>query len=158
VPCATPLASATRRRACLPCKNSCLTNGFPDQWAAVLCVQEWDKIWTINKRIIDPVAPRYSSVWSAGAVPLHLVNGPAEPEVHIYPLHKKNPDVGKKAITRCQVRVGASPFARGSWRPRSQDQVLLSPGFAAFDVATCLVRDSLLWCAGPAGSFASCLW
>lgn len=25
-------------------------------------LQEWDKIWTINKRIIDPVVPRHTAV------------------------------------------------------------------------------------------------
>lgn len=36
------------------------------------CAQEWDKIWTINKRIIDPVAPRHTAVTTAGRVPVTI--------------------------------------------------------------------------------------
>lgn len=28
--------------------------------------QEWDKIWTINKRVIDPVCPRHTAVEEKG--------------------------------------------------------------------------------------------
>ena len=28
--------------------------------------QEWDKIWTFNKKIIDPVCPRHTAVKSEG--------------------------------------------------------------------------------------------
>jgi hypothetical protein len=28
--------------------------------------QEWDKIWSINKRVIDPVCPRHTAVETAG--------------------------------------------------------------------------------------------
>lgn len=38
----------------------------------LLCTQEWDKIWTINKRIIDPVAPRHTAVTTAGRVPVTI--------------------------------------------------------------------------------------
>lgn len=44
-------------------------------------LQEWDKIWTINKRIIDPVCPRHTAIETAGRVPMKLTNGPAEQEV-----------------------------------------------------------------------------
>ena len=29
-------------------------------------VQEWDKIWTINKKVIDPVCPRHTAVEVTG--------------------------------------------------------------------------------------------
>jgi len=35
-------------------------------------LQEWDKIWTINKRIIDPVCPRHTAVVAAGRVPVTI--------------------------------------------------------------------------------------
>jgi glutamyl/glutaminyl-tRNA synthetase len=34
--------------------------------------QEWDKIWTINKKLIDPVCPRHTAVVAAGKVLLTL--------------------------------------------------------------------------------------
>ena len=37
---------------------------------------DWDKIWSINKRIIDPIAPRYSAINSKAYVVLNLENGP----------------------------------------------------------------------------------
>ena len=67
-------------------------------------LQEWEKLWTINKRLIDPVAPRHTAVTAAGRVPLTLSNGPEVEEVEIVPAHKKNPEVGQKASVRSRVR------------------------------------------------------
>lgn len=35
---------------------------------------EWDKIWAFNKKVIDPVAPRYTalSLSRGGVVPVHV--------------------------------------------------------------------------------------
>lgn len=41
----------------------------------------------------------------AGRVKLHLVNGPARPEVVAIPKHKKHPPAGTKATTRTQVHI-----------------------------------------------------
>ncbi|KAJ2776938.1 glutamate--tRNA ligase [Coemansia javaensis] len=57
---------------------------------------EWDKIWTINKRVIDPVAPRHTALVKKGLVPATLVGGPDAPTVRDLPRHKKNPDLGAK--------------------------------------------------------------
>lgn len=40
--------------------------------AGMVFSQEWDKIWTINKRIIDPIAPRHTAVVAAGRVPVTI--------------------------------------------------------------------------------------
>mmetsp|Transcript_490 Transcript_490/g.828 ORF Transcript_490/g.828 Transcript_490/m.828 type:complete len:741 (-) Transcript_490:465-2687(-) len=64
-----------------------------------LNLMEWDKLWTINKRVIDPIAPRYWAINSAGRVEFHLTDGPAIPETKSIPRHKKNADLGKKLIT-----------------------------------------------------------
>ena len=37
---------------------------------------EWDKIWAINKDIIDPVAPRYTAIVKSNACKLIIENGP----------------------------------------------------------------------------------
>jgi len=35
---------------------------------------EWDKLWALNKSIIDPVAPRYSAIVKDTAVKFILEN------------------------------------------------------------------------------------
>jgi hypothetical protein len=44
---------------------------------------EWDKLWTINKKIIDPVCPRHTAIVTEGNVLLTLSNGPQEPLVKV---------------------------------------------------------------------------
>ncbi|KAL0031306.1 hypothetical protein WJX79_002120 [Trebouxia sp. C0005] len=63
-------------------------------------VQEWDKIWTMNKKVIDPVCGRHTAVLKCSKVLLRLSNGPDEPEVTILPRHKKFEGAGKKATTK----------------------------------------------------------
>jgi glutamyl/glutaminyl-tRNA synthetase len=72
--------------------------------------QEWDKIWTINKRIIDPVAPRHTAVVSAGRVPVTITGAPAAVEATEGPKHKKNPAVGTKKILKLN-KVGSKVFS-----------------------------------------------
>ena len=50
-------------------------------------MMEWDKIWSFNKKIIDPVVPRYFAVVKEGAVPI-VVEGATE-ESKPYPKHPK---------------------------------------------------------------------
>lgn len=59
---------------------------------------DWSVIWALNKKIIDPVAPRFTAVYSKNAVPVKLLNGPAEPYSEDKPKHKKNPEVGLKKV------------------------------------------------------------
>jgi len=68
--------------------------------------QEWDKLWTINKKIIDPVAPRHTAVALAPApVRLTIQDAPAQQQEVETPLHKKNPDLGTKTTILAQVRT-----------------------------------------------------
>uniref|UniRef100_A0A7S0WYI8 glutamate--tRNA ligase n=1 Tax=Chlamydomonas leiostraca TaxID=1034604 RepID=A0A7S0WYI8_9CHLO len=62
--------------------------------------QEWDKIWTINKKLIDPVCPRHTAVEDKGRVTLTLTNGPQQPEYVVVPRHKKHAPAGTKAVLR----------------------------------------------------------
>lgn len=59
---------------------------------------DWSLIWAVNKKVIDPVAPRFSSVYKENAVKVNIVDGPAEPYTEEKPKHKKNPEVGKKPV------------------------------------------------------------
>lgn len=80
-------------------------------------LQEWDKIWSINKRIIDPVCPRHTAISTDARVPMTLTNGPDEPEVMIVPRHKKYPGAGDKATTKSSKlwleQVDAQAVAEG---------------------------------------------
>lgn len=59
---------------------------------------EWDKIWTFNKKVIDPIAPRYTALECvlAGPVRVHVTGTTANHETVEVPLHPKNADVGVK--------------------------------------------------------------
>ncbi|KAG6883535.1 hypothetical protein C0993_005631 [Termitomyces sp. T159_Od127] len=57
---------------------------------------EWDSIWTQNKKIIDPIAPRHWSILTKNNVPVTIKGGPASPEVKAVPKHKKNAEIGDK--------------------------------------------------------------
>ncbi|KAH9900967.1 glutamate-tRNA ligase [Cubamyces lactineus] len=57
---------------------------------------EWDSLWTLNKKVIDPIAPRFWALSKANLVPVTVKGGPATPEVKNVPKHKKNPEVGEK--------------------------------------------------------------
>ncbi|KAF9473776.1 glutamate-tRNA ligase [Pholiota conissans] len=57
---------------------------------------EWDGIWTLNKKIIDPVAPRFWAIAKDNVVSVAITGGPASIEVKPVPKHKKNADIGEK--------------------------------------------------------------
>lgn len=59
-------------------------------------VMEWDKIWSFNKKVIDPIAPRFTALEAGSTVPV-LVKGVKEECLEI-PKHPKNPDVGVKKV------------------------------------------------------------
>ena len=60
---------------------------------------EWDKLWTINKKIIDPVCARHTAVLKDQHVIFTLTNGPEKPFVRILPRHKKCDGARNKATT-----------------------------------------------------------
>ncbi|XGW21162.1 hypothetical protein V3C99_004258 [Haemonchus contortus] len=60
-------------------------------------MMEWDKIWSFNKKVIDPVAPRYTALETTAIVPV-FISTPVIVQDAEVPLHPKNADVGKKTI------------------------------------------------------------
>lgn len=78
---------------------------------------EWSSIWALNKKVIDPIAPRHTAIDVENAVLVKLANGPAQPYTEEKPKHKKNPEVGtKKVIFSNEVLVeqaDAKTFAEG---------------------------------------------
>ncbi|SJX65384.1 probable GUS1-Glutamyl-tRNA synthetase [Sporisorium reilianum f. sp. reilianum] len=77
---------------------------------------EWDNIWTINKRIIDPVVPRYTALDKEGIVKVS-VKGAAKRHTKEMPRHKKNPDLGSKVTVFDEVvyveQADARSFGQG---------------------------------------------
>ncbi|RXN10458.1 bifunctional glutamate proline--tRNA ligase isoform X3 [Labeo rohita] len=57
---------------------------------------EWDKIWAFNKKVIDPVAPRYTALLSSQVVPVCISE--AKEEMKEVAKHPKNADVGMKPV------------------------------------------------------------
>lgn len=59
---------------------------------------DWSLIWAVNKKVIDPVAPRFTAIVKDNAVKVTLAGGPEKPVVEKRARHKKNPDVGEKDL------------------------------------------------------------
>uniref|UniRef100_A0A2K5CJ23 Glutamyl-tRNA synthetase n=1 Tax=Aotus nancymaae TaxID=37293 RepID=A0A2K5CJ23_AOTNA len=57
---------------------------------------EWDKIWAFNKKVIDPVAPRYVALLKKEVIPVNVPE--AQEEMKEVARHPKNPDVGLKPV------------------------------------------------------------
>lgn len=57
---------------------------------------EWDKIWAFNKKVIDPVAPRYTALSSSYVVPVSVPE--AAEEMKEVAKHPKNAEVGMKEV------------------------------------------------------------
>ncbi|GKB16835.1 glutamate--tRNA ligase, cytoplasmic [Tanacetum coccineum] len=64
-----------------------------------LNLMEWDKLWNINKKIIDPVCPQHTAIVDEGRVLLTLKDGPEPPFVRMIPKHRKYEGAGEKATT-----------------------------------------------------------
>ncbi|XP_006812505.1 bifunctional glutamate/proline--tRNA ligase-like [Saccoglossus kowalevskii] len=59
-------------------------------------MMEWDKLWSFNRKVIDPNAPRFVALKKDEIVPV-LVAG-AKEEVKDVPKHPKNADIGDKKV------------------------------------------------------------
>ncbi|KAL3288091.1 hypothetical protein HHI36_002542 [Cryptolaemus montrouzieri] len=57
---------------------------------------EWDKIWAFNKKVIDPIAPRYTVVDHDIHIPVNVEG--AKEECLTVPKHPKNIEVGTKSV------------------------------------------------------------
>ncbi|KAM3930026.1 bifunctional glutamate/proline--tRNA ligase isoform 2-T2 [Leptodactylus fuscus] len=57
---------------------------------------EWDKIWAFNKKVIDPIAPRYNALLKSQVVPVN-VPGAQEGATEVAK-HPKNAEVGMKPV------------------------------------------------------------
>lgn len=59
---------------------------------------DWSLIWATNKKVIDPVVPRYSAVVADKPVAITLSGGPDKAYQEQRPKHKKNNELGTKPV------------------------------------------------------------
>lgn len=64
-----------------------------------LNLMNMDKLWAINKKILDPIVPRYTSIDIDTKIPFTIKNGPIATEMKTVPRHAKNPSLGNKSVT-----------------------------------------------------------
>ncbi|XP_066530921.1 bifunctional glutamate/proline--tRNA ligase [Hoplias malabaricus] len=57
---------------------------------------EWDKIWSFNKKVIDPIAPRFTALLRSQAITISIPE--AKEEMKEAAKHPKNADVGMKTV------------------------------------------------------------
>ena len=57
---------------------------------------EWDKIWAFNKKVLDPVVPRHTTVDRSYRVPVNVAG--AKVNSISAARHPKNPDIGEKTV------------------------------------------------------------
>ncbi|TDH73844.1 hypothetical protein CCR75_005584 [Bremia lactucae] len=62
---------------------------------------EWDKFWTLNKRVLDPIAPRYFAIATETSVPLTLINVSSHVVGIPVARHPKDPFMGEKMVRFC---------------------------------------------------------
>jgi len=62
-------------------------------------LQEWSKLYSINKKYIDPIVPRYSAVMKDTGVVVNITNfGSDEIVTELIERHQKNKELGNKLI------------------------------------------------------------
>lgn len=61
-------------------------------------LMQWEKLWAINKRIIDPICPRYSAVKVEKASRIIIENVSKEPESVTVLMSKLNPALGERPL------------------------------------------------------------
>ncbi|XP_012942923.1 bifunctional glutamate/proline--tRNA ligase [Aplysia californica] len=59
-------------------------------------MMEWDKIWAYNKKVIDPVVPRFTALLEADVVQVNIAG--AKVESKDVAKHPKNADIGNKKV------------------------------------------------------------
>ncbi len=60
---------------------------------------DWTILWAMNKKLIDPVAPRHTAIETAGMVRVDVVGGPGSPLQRPRPKHPKNVVLGTNKVT-----------------------------------------------------------
>lgn len=59
-------------------------------------MMEWDKLWAYNKKVIDPIVPRYTALLKSDVITVNVKG--AKEEVTQAAKHPKNSDIGMKDV------------------------------------------------------------
>jgi len=82
---------------------------------------EYDKFWALNKKIIEPTAPRFMGIGKDTKFVINVLDADGKPfqeSWHTEPLHPKNPEIGIKTILRGpRVFVEAQDMKKGEKLP-----------------------------------------
>jgi glutamyl-tRNA synthetase len=62
-------------------------------------LMDWTILWSMNNKVLDPVAPRHTAVDKNKVVTANIMGGPEIPYTDDNPKHPKNPAIGTKAVT-----------------------------------------------------------
>jgi glutamyl-tRNA synthetase len=65
------------------------------------CLQEWDKFWSENKKVLEERAPRYMGVSVQDKVTLTLENVDPAVTEHQVQIHPQKPEMGMRVMRRC---------------------------------------------------------
>lgn len=64
-----------------------------------LVFMDWTILWSMNRKIIDPIAPRHTAIMSRNKALVTIIGGPSTPRKGLRPKHPKNPGIGTKTLT-----------------------------------------------------------
>ena len=68
-------------------------------------LMEWDKIWSLNRKNIDPIALKFTAISKDKAIKMTITNLETDSAVEMIPLHQKNPEAGKKPVHKKPVVI-----------------------------------------------------
>jgi glutamyl-tRNA synthetase len=66
-------------------------------------LQEWDKLWAINKKYIDGKAGRYTAISKEKICTVELTNAKDEITTHMIPIHPQKPQIGNRPQIRSNL-------------------------------------------------------
>ena len=103
-----------RRGLTVPALREFMLRQGPSRNAVTM---DWTVLWAMNRKAIDPVAPRHTAVETKGVVVATIAGGPPTPYSEEKPKNPKNPTLGTKSVTYASTvlidQADASTFSPG---------------------------------------------